>query len=125
MRKSSPHLIFLNRIKIGKDKLKDLKSKFQYSDFQKSERDFAFVMDKNFEVQELIKIITDVDKDLIKSIRVFDVYEGENIDKDKKSVALNVTIQSSKKSLTEEDLNNLNRLIISSVENKTGAKLRS
>ena len=117
--------IFLDRIKIGKDKLKDLKSKFQYSDFQKSERDFAFVMDKNFEVQELIKIITDVDKDLIKSIRVFDVYEGENIDKDKKSVALNVTIQSSKKSLTEEDLNNLNRLIISSVENKTGAKLRS
>ena len=117
--------IFLNRIKIGKDKFKDLKSKFQYSDFQKSERDFAFVMDKNFEVQELIKIITDVDKDLIKSIRVFDVYEGENIDKDKKSVALNVTIQSSKKSLTEEDLNNLNKLIISSVENKTGAKLRS
>ena len=117
--------IFLDRIKIGKDKLKDLKSKFQYSDFQKSERDFAFVMDKNFEVQELIKIITDVDKDLIKSIRVFDVYEGVNIDKDKKSVALNITIQSSKKSLTDEDLNNLNRLIISSVENKTGAKLRS
>ena len=117
--------IFLDRIKIGKDKLKDLKSKFQYSDFQKSERDFAFVMDKNFEVQKLIKIITDVDKDLIKSIRVFDVYEGENIDKDKKSVALNITIQSSKKSLTDEDLNNLNKLIISSVENKTGAKLRS
>ena len=40
-------------------------------------------MDKNFEAQKLIKIITDVDKDLIKSIRVFDVYEGENIDKDK------------------------------------------
>ena len=117
--------IFLDRIKIGKDKLKDLKSKFQYSDFQKSERDFAFVMDKNFEVQKLIKIITDVDKDLIKSIRVFDVYEGENIDKDKKSVALNITIQSSNKSLTDEDLNNLNKLIISSVENKTGAKLRS
>ncbi len=117
--------IFLDRIKIGKNKLKDLKSKFQYSDFQKSERDFAFVMDKNLEIQELIKIITDVDKDLIKSIRVFDVYEGENIDKDKKSVALNITIQSSKKSLTDEDLNNLNKLIISSVENKTGAKLRS
>ncbi len=117
--------IFLDRIKIGDHKIKDLKSKFQYSDFQKSERDFAFVLDKSFEVQELIKIISDVDKDLIKSIRVFDVYEGENIEKDKKSVALNVTIQSTNKSLTEEDLNNLNKLIISSVENKTGAKLRS
>ena len=104
--------IFLDRIKIGKNKLKDLKSKFKFSDFQKSERDFAFVMDKNLEIQELIKIITDVDKDLIKSIRVFDVYEGENIDKDKKSVALNITIQSSKKSLTDEDLNNLNLSLI-------------
>ena len=117
--------IFIDRIKIGEDKLKDLKSKFQYSDFQKSERDFAFVIDKNFEVQELIKIISDVDEDLIKSIRVFDVYEGDNIDKEKKSVALNVTIQSSNKSLTDDDLNNLNKLIISNVENKTGAKLRS
>ena len=117
--------IFIDRIKIGEDKLKDLKSKFQYSDFQKSERDFAFVIDKNFEVQELIKIISEVDEDLIKSIRVFDVYEGDNIDKEKKSVALNVTIQSSNKSLTDDDLNNLNKLIISNVENKTGAKLRS
>ena len=48
-----------------------------------------------------------------------------NIEKDKKSVALNVTIQSTNKSLTDEELNNLNKLIISSVENKTGAKLRS
>ena len=38
-----------------------------------------------------------MDKDLIKSIKVFDVYEGENIDKHKKSVALNITIQSTKK----------------------------
>ena len=45
--------------------------------------------------------------------KVFDVYEGENIDKDKKSVALNVTIQSSKNHLKDEDLNNLNKLIIS------------
>ena len=117
--------IFLDRIKFQNEKLKDLKSKFQYSDFQKSERDFAFVIDKNFKVQELIKIISEVDKDLIKDIRVFDLYEGENIDKDKKSVALNVTIQSSQKSLTDDDLNKLNKLIISNVENKTGAKLRS
>ena len=65
------------------------------------------------------------EEDLIKDIRVFDLYEGENIDKDKKSVALNVTIQSSQKSLTDDDLNKLNELIISNVENKTGAKLRS
>ena len=117
--------IFLDHIKQPKKSLKDQKTQYKYSDFQKSERDFAFVLDKNFKVQELIKIITDVDKDLIKSVKVFDVYEGENIDENKKSVALNVTIQSLEKTLNEEDLNKINQLIISTVESKTDAKIRS
>ena len=82
-------------------------------------------MNKTVQVQELIKIISEIDKNLIKDIRVFDVYEGEKIPKDKKSVALSVTLQSSEKTLTEEDLENINKQIISTVENKTGAKLRS
>ena len=95
------------------------------SDFQKSERDFAFVIDKSFKSQNLIEIILDVDKTLIQNVRIFDVYEGENIPKDKKSVALNVVIQSSVKTLKEEDLNQITKKIISTVENKTGAKIRS
>ena len=117
--------VFLDNIKQPKKSLKDQKTQYKYSDFQKSERDFAFVLDKNFKVQELIEIIINVDKDLIKSVKVFDVYEGENIDKNKKSVALNVTIQSLEKTLNEEDLNKINQLIISTVESKTDAKIRS
>ena len=48
-----------------------------------------------------------------------------NIEKDKKSVALNVTIQSSQKTLEESDLEKINKLIISTVETKSGAKIRS
>ena len=110
--------------KTGK-KLKDQKSQYKYSDYQKSERDFAFVLDKNFKVQNLIKVISELDKNLIKNIKVFDIYEGENIPEHKKSIALNVTIQSSEKTLTDDDLEKINKLIISTVENKTGAKLRS
>ena len=51
--------------------------------------------------------------------------EGENIDESKKSIALNVTIQSSEKTLNEEDLNKINQLIIKTVESKTDAKIRS
>ena len=83
------------------------------------------VIYKSFNVQELVEIIANVDKDLIKSVKVFDVYEGENIDENKKSVALNVTIQSLEKTLNEEDLNKINQLIISIVESKTDAKIRS
>ena len=117
--------IFLDNLKQPKKSLKDQKTKYKYSDFQKSERDFAFVLDKNFKVQELIEIITKVDKDLIKSVKVFDVYEGENIAEGKKSIALNVTIQSLEKTLNDEDLNKINQLIISTVESKTDAKIRS
>ena len=117
--------IFLDNIKQPKKLLKDQKTQYKYSDFQKSERDFAFVLDKNFKVQELIEIIRNIDKELIKSVKVFDVYEGENIDEGKKSIALNVTIQSLEKTLNEEDLNKINQLIISTVESKTDAKIRS
>ena len=83
------------------------------------------VMLSKEKVQELIDVISSVDKDLIKSVKVFDVYEGKNIQDDKKSVALNVTIQSSEKTLNEDDLNKINQTIISTVESKIDAKIRS
>ncbi len=117
--------IYLDRIKQNINKIKDQKKKFQFSDFQKSERDFAFIIDKNFKVQELIKIISEIDNSSIGDIKVFDLYEGENIPKGKKSIALSVTIQSLEKSLNDQDLEKINKLIISTVETKSGAKIRS
>ena len=117
--------IFLDRLKDNKIKIKDKKPNFEYSDYQKSERDFAFVVDKNFKAQDLIEIISSIDKDLIKTVKIFDIYEGENIPHDKKSIALNVTIQSSEKTLDENDLEKINNLIILTVETKSGAKIRS
>ena len=117
--------IFLDNIKQTKKTLNDQKTQYQYSDYQKSERDFAFVLNKNFQVQELIEIISNIDQELIKMVKVFDVYEGDNIPEGKKSIALNVTIQSSVRTLKDEDLDKINQLIISTVEEKTGAKIRS
>ena len=117
--------IYLDNIKKTEKKIKDRKTQYKYSDYQKSERDFAFVLDKTFKVQNLIQVISEIDKNLIKGVKVFDIYEGENIPENKKSIALNVTIQSFDKTLTDQDLDKINKLIISTVENKTGAKLRS
>ena len=117
--------IFLDNIKQNKKSLNDQKTQYKYSDYQKSERDFAFVLNKNFQVQKLIEIISNIDQDLIKAVKVFDVYEGENIPEGQKSIALNVIIQSPEKTLNDEDLEKINQLIISTVESKTGAKIRS
>ena len=117
--------IFVDNLKEPKKSLKDQRGKYQVSDYQKSERDFAFIIDKSFKSQELIEVVSNVDRELIKNVNIFDVYEGENIPNDKKSIALNVTIQSMTKTLKEEDLEKINKLIIDTVENKIGAKIRS
>ena len=66
-----------------------------------------------------------IDKELIKNVDIFDVYEGDNIPDNKKSIALNVTIQSMSKTLKESDLEKMNKLIIETVEKETGAIIRS
>ncbi len=117
--------IFLDNLKLPKKKLKDQKTKFEVSDYQKSERDFAFVVNKEVKAQDLINVISSVDQKLISNIKIFDVYEGENIPKNQKSIAISVTIQSFEKTLNDNDLENINKSIIKTVENKTGAKIRS
>ena len=117
--------IFLDNLKIPKKTLNDQKTKFIISDYQKSERDFAFTVNKDVSSQDLINSISVVDSKLISNIKVFDVYEGENIPENQKSIAISVTIQSSEKTLNENDLDKINKLIIETVENKTGAKIRS
>jgi len=117
--------IFLDNLKLPKKTLNDQKTKFEVSDYQKSERDFAFIVAKEVKAQDLINAISSVDQKLISNINVFDIYEGENIPENKKSIAISVTIQSTEKTLNDNDLENINNLIIKTVESKTGAKIRS
>ena len=117
--------IFLDNLKLPKKSLNDLKTKFNFSHFQKSERDFAFIINNDVNAQDLVNAISSVDQDLISNIKVFDSYEGENIPENQKSIAINVTIQSLEKTLNDNDLEKINKLIIETVENKTGAKIRS
>ena len=88
-------------------------------------RDFAFIINKNVSSQDLINVISSVDQNLISNIKVFDVYEGHNIPENQKSIAISVTIQSFEKTLNDSDLEKINKLIIETVENKTGAKIRA
>ena len=117
--------IFLKNIPEPNKKFRISKKSFQTSDYQKSERDFAFIIDKIFKIGTLEKIIKEVDENLIQNVSTFDVYEGENIPKDKKSVAINVTLQAIDKTLSEKDLDEISKKIIDTVSKKTGATIRS
>ena len=101
------------------------KANYTISDFQKSERDFAFIIDKFYNVGDLELLIKKIDSTTIKKVTIFDVYDGENIPQEKKSVAINVTIQALDKTLTEKDLDQISQKIIETVKDKTGAVIRS
>ena len=66
-----------------------------------------------------------MDENIIQKVSTFDVYEGENIPKDKKSVAINVILQALNKTLNEKDLDQVSQKIIETVKEKTGATIRS
>ncbi len=117
--------IFLININEPNKKIRLNKKSFQASNFQKSERDFAFVIDKIFKIGLLEKIIKETDGNVIQEVATFDVYEGENIPKDKKSVAISVTLQALDKTLSESDLDQISKKIIETVKQKTGATIRS
>ena len=116
--------IYLEGFKEPKKKQKD-KNVFTVSKYQSVERDFAFVVDKNIKASEIISIIKNCEPILIQSIDIFDVYEGDNIEKNKKSIALSVKLQSMDKTLDEKTIEAISQQIILSVQAKTGGTLRS
>ena len=83
------------------------------------------MIDKIFKVGLLENIIKEIDNSIIQNVTTFDIYEGENIPKDKKSVAINVTLQADDKTLSENDLDEISKKIIDTVSKKTGAIIRS
>ena len=116
--------IYLEGFKEPRKKQKD-KNAFAVSKYQSVERDFAFVVDKNIKASEIISIIKNCEPILIQSIDIFDVYEGDNIEKNKKSIALSVKLQSMDKTLDEKTIEAISQQIILSVQAKTGGTLRS
>tara|TARA_A100001037_G_scaffold292172_1_gene307118 strand:- start:345 stop:662 length:318 start_codon:yes stop_codon:yes gene_type:complete len=101
------------------------KKSYKISRYQKSERDFAFVIDNNFNAINLTNMIYKLDNNLIKKVIIFDVFEGGNLPNGKKSIAVNVTFQAMDKTLSENDLNQLSQKIIDSISKETGATIRS
>ena len=62
---------------------------------------------------------------MLTNVEVFDVYTGENVDKDKKSIAYKLTFTDMDKTLTDEEVMNVFHKIIDDVTSKMDAKLRN
>lgn len=94
------------------------------SAFQPVSRDFAFTLDVKTDAESLVKAIRAVDKKLVQSIGIFDVYTGKGVEDGKKSVAVSVTIQPEDRTLTDAEIEALSKKIVESVAAKAGGVLR-
>lgn len=115
--------LFIESLPVPKCKF-GKRSEYQASPYQPVTRDFAFIVRSDLEVINLVNTIKSLDKKLIKDVSIFDIYQGENIEADKKSVALSVHIQDSKKTLTGHEIDELSQKIIHQIESLFEAKLR-
>ena len=96
------------------------KNQFLKLSFQSSTRDFSFEIDKDLTSIDLVNDIKKIDNEIISTVKVFDNYQKENI----RSIALEVVLQSKKKTLTENEINEISKKIINHAKTKFNAKLR-
>ena len=95
------------------------------SQFQFSEKDFSFVFEKEQNLFEVQRYVNGIDKNLIKNVEFFDLYESKDLGENSKSVTFRVTIQSKDKTLDEKDLEQIHNNILEKVSNKFKANIRT
>jgi len=111
---------FRNLLELEKTAAKDM-----YSPIEKHPaaiRDIAFVVDKKILYNE-IRDVFFKSSDLIREVELFDIYEGDKIGKDKKSLAFHVTYQG-ERTFTSEEIDELQKKLIKNLEEKFEAKIR-
>jgi phenylalanyl-tRNA synthetase beta chain len=94
------------------------------SDLLPVTRDFAFLIEKGVAAGDVVKAAQGADKALISGVKVFDVFEGGNLGADRKSLAIEVTLSPTERTLTDEEIDAVAKKVISEVKRATGGEIR-
>lgn len=94
------------------------------SKFPSVSRDLALLIDKSVQFEQIEQIARQTEKKLLKSVELFDVYEGKNLPAGKKSYAVNFILQDESKTLTDKQIDTIMTKLINNLKQKLGAELR-
>ncbi len=94
------------------------------SKFPSVSRDLALLIDKSVQFEQIEQIARQTEKKLLKSVELFDVYEGKNLPAGKKSYAVNFILQDESKTLTDKQIDAIMTKLINNIKQKLGAELR-
>jgi len=116
--------VYLDAIPAPRAKANRRKGALTVSTLQPVKRDFAFIMDKTVEAALVLRAANGADKKLITDVRVFDLFEGPSLGEDKKSMAIEVTLQPTQKSLTDEEIDAVAAKVVENIGKTVGGVLR-
>jgi phenylalanyl-tRNA synthetase beta chain len=116
--------VFLDAVPMPKVRATKAKALLKVSPFQAIERDFAFVVDRSVRAEAVLRAAKGADKTLISDVLLFDLYEGPHVGEDKKSLAIQVTLQPLEKTPTDAEIEAIAAKVVSAVAKATGGVLR-
>ena len=116
--------VFMDNIPEPRGSQSKARKKLEISNLQPVDKDLAFVVDSTVAAADIIAAAKTADRNFITDVRIFDVYEGENLPEGKKSVAINFTMQPKEKSFSDAEIETMMNKVIVSVKQKTGGVLR-
>ncbi|GAB6033866.1 phenylalanine--tRNA ligase subunit beta [Galenea microaerophila] len=94
------------------------------SKFPEVQRDLAFVVDEQLPAQALLDALASIEADIVKSIELFDVYQGEGLPEGKKSLAITIKFQHQDRTLQDEEVDAVIQQMIEAAKKKVSASLR-
>lgn len=116
--------VFLDNIPLPRAKNGKTQKLLKPQPFMPIIRDLAFTVPSSVEAEKIVAAAKNVDKNRIADVSVFDLYEGANLGEGRKSVAIQLTIQPTEKTMTDEEIESVRRRVVGAVAAATGAELR-
>ena len=116
--------IFIDNLEQFQSKKTSTKKAYDGNPYQAVERDFAFLFPNNIQAIDLINNIKKINKQIIKKVIIFDVFEGKKLAEDKKSIALKVVLQPLEKTFTDSEIETISKKIIALMSESFEGELR-
>ena len=96
----------------------------EISKYPEVRRDFALLIDDAVKFEDIDTIAINTERKLLKDVDLFDVYQGENLPKGKKSYAVSFILQDENKTLTDKQIDKIMKKLQTNFEKQLGAELR-
>ena len=119
-----PENIYIFEIVINKILKKKNISFKKISKYPSVKRDISIIISEEVRFEDVMKCAENYGTNLLLNVALFDVYQGESIEKGKKSLALRLTFQATSSTLTDKSVESVMKKLVEGLDNNFGAKLR-